>query len=90
MFRRYDIEMNQIQRDEQLRQAETARAVQPPALPRRTPVYRPVLSWLGRRMVSAGFRLMIASNEWEHRARTMYNGGESLWIEPMPKSAELP
>ncbi|PJF41372.1 MAG: hypothetical protein D6737_12335 [Chloroflexi bacterium] len=34
--------------------------------------YHPFMSWIGRRMVVWGMRLMIQSREWDHRTEKIY------------------
>jgi hypothetical protein len=74
MMHKNVIELDQLRRDDALRQAarqRLAQGVRPVKAFR--PVYRPVVSWTGRRLVSLGYRLLLLSREWEHRANTVYN-----------------
>jgi hypothetical protein len=40
--------------------------------PRRT-LTRPVASWAGRKLMRAGFALLVWSKEWDYRSKTLYN-----------------
>jgi len=49
-------------------------------------IHQRLMVWMGRRLVRAGFRLLIRAKAWEHRANTVYNGDEFAAIETFSKS----
>jgi hypothetical protein len=81
-----DVESQDAYRRDLLRHAETERLAQA-ARGELTafPVYRPLMSWTGRRLMGLGFRLLVMSKEWEQRANTVYNGAEVFLTEPISK-----
>lgn len=68
------LDTDRYRRDDMMRAAARHRAaanLRAQAAP--LSVVRPLLRWTGRRLVSAGFRLLVLTREWEHRANTVYN-----------------
>ena len=39
---------------------------------------RPVASWAGRKLMRAGFALLVWSKEWDYRSKTLYNEAEAF------------
>lgn len=38
---------------------------------------RPVASWAGRKLMRAGFALLVWSKEWDYRSKTLYNEADA-------------
>lgn len=72
-----DAQTTEVRRRDQLRLAERERLAAYASHSNRVPTtlvfVRPVVSWVGRRLVTLGFRMLVASKEWDTRAKTMYN-----------------
>jgi hypothetical protein len=83
MIKRNEIELAELRRQDIVREAEYLRKIGEAA--GGTYFYRPVLSWTGRRLMRLGFKMLVWSKEWEHRANTVYNGSETLLSEPVYK-----
>ena len=86
MYNLKDVESQDAYRRDQLRRAERERLAQVIRGEMAAfTVYRPLMSWTGRRLLRLGFRLLVLSKEWEQRANTVYNGADVFLTEPLSK-----
>jgi hypothetical protein len=85
MFNLKDVESQDAYRRDLLRRAERERLARAARGESAFTLYRPLMSWTGRRLVRLGFRLLVLSKEWEQRANTVYNGADVFLTEPLSK-----
>jgi hypothetical protein len=70
--------LDRLRRQDMERQARQERLAAYARGDVRSSFLRPVVRWIGRRLVSLGLRLLVFTRGWDHRLNTVYNSAESL------------